>query len=380
MSKNVLVAYASVSGSTGEVAQAIGEVLGKAGAVVQVSPTGRVDDLAGYDAVVLGSSIRAGKWLPEAFYFLETHEEGLGQLTVAYFTTCLTMVDDTEENRRTVLAYMEPVRQAAPDIEPVGLGLFAGSLDPQRRLVMPAGGPQGDYRNWAAIRDWAKEICPTLLGEEIRPDEPPVLSKAKLSYTDLSGADLHGADLQEADLHGANLHGADLHEADLHQADLHEADLHQADLHGADLVETDLHEANLHQADLQEVSLNWADLNWADIRGADLQRANLIGVDLKQADLHQAKLTYATLNGANLSEATLSEADLSHADLNWADLRGANLSHANLSGANLGWANLSRADLTGVNLKEAKYNWETEWPEDFSPAEHGGILIESGVH
>lgn len=70
MSKKILIAYASVSGSTGEVARTIGEVVTGEDATAQVSPVGDVVNISDYSAVIVGSSIRVGKWLPEAFDFL----------------------------------------------------------------------------------------------------------------------------------------------------------------------------------------------------------------------------------------------------------------------------------------------------------------------
>lgn len=337
MNRNILVAYSSVTGSTGEVAETIGEVIGEASAaVVQVSPVSEVAEVAGYDAVVLGSSIRAGRWLPEAFEFLEQHREALSQRPVAYFTTCLTMVDDNEDSRRKVLAYLEPVRQKAPEIKPVGLGLFAGSLDPTRPLAMSVDGPQGDYRDWETIRAWAREIRPALLaGAAAVETEPVVLREVVLAFTDLSGTDLSGADLT-----GSNLQ-----------------------------------QARLSETDLQAAELNWADLKRSDASRADLRQANLIGADLRRTNLYQANLQQAILNGADLGHADLREADLSYSDLNWADLRGADLREANLSGASLGWANLSRANLAGANLNNTRYNLETTWPADFSPEAHQAILV-----
>jgi menaquinone-dependent protoporphyrinogen IX oxidase len=323
------------------VAEAIGEVIGEEGGVVKVASVSEIFDVIGYDAVVLGSSIRAGKWLPEAFEFLETHRELLSHRPVAYFTTCLTMADDNEDSRRKVLAYMEPVRQKAPEIKLVGLGLFAGSLDPTRPLAMSVAGPQGDYRDWETIRAWARQIRPALLaGEAGVETEPVVLREAVLAFTDLSGTDLSGADLT-----GSNLQQAKLSEIDLHSAEL-----------------------------------NWADLKRSDASRADLHQANLIGADLRRANLYQANLQQAILNGADLGHADLREADLSYSDLNWADLRGADLREANLSGANLGWANLSRANLAGANLSNTRYNLETTWPAEFSPEEYQAILVSGEPH
>ena len=361
MGWKILIAYASVSGSTGEVAQAIGEVVSGEDVSVNVLSVEDVTDVDAYSAVVVGSSIRAGKWLPEAFEFLELHQESLNQVPVAYFTTCLTMVDDTVENRRTVLAYMEPVLQIAPKIRPIALGLFAGSFDPNRQMFMQVETTiQGDYRDWEAIRSWAAEVRPALLGGETRPDEPVVLRGAVLSYTDMSNINLHEADLREADLHEADLHEADLHEADLHEADLHKADLHEADLHGA--------------------NLNWADLDWANMSRANLAKANLIGADLKRANLVGANLSEAILNGSNLSEANLNDANLHYTDLNWANLQGANLSQADLSNASLAWANLDGANLNGTNLRNAMYNSQTQWPDGFSASAHGAVLVGGELH
>jgi uncharacterized protein YjbI with pentapeptide repeats len=311
-----------------------------------------------YDALVLGSSIRAGRWLPEAIRFLTTHQEQMSHIPVAYFTTCLTMVDDTEDNRRTVLAYMEPILQMAPHIEPVGLGLFAGSLDPNRQLLpmlQPDLAPQGDYRDWEAIRSWAEEIRPALL-EGVGSDEGEfVLSEAVLRYSDMAGANLSGVELR----------GADLYEANLRRADIRESDL----------SETDLVRANLRDADLYGATLHLASLAGATLSGANLSKANLIGADLQRADLSQANLSFTILNGANLSKANLQQTNLSGADLNWTNLTGTNLRGANLREAALGWADLSQADLEEASFENTKYNAQTKWPEDFSPEEAGCILV-----
>ncbi len=362
MSKKILITYASVSGSTGEVAAAISKVLEKTGVTVQVQPVKDIVDVSSFDAVVLGSSIRAGRWLPEATQFLAKHRDSLIRVPVAYFTTCLTMVNDTEDSRRTVLAYIEPVLEQVPEIKPVALGLFAGSLDPNRTMVMQTKvAPQGDYRDWDAIRAWAKEIRPALLGGSLSSRQSIALRGAILRHANMSGAELGRADLS----------GSDLREANLTEADLHEANLSDANLRGAKLQKADMDRVSLRKA-----GLNWANMNSANMSGADLSMANLIGAHLKQANLSEAILSQATLNGANLSHANLSGANLSRADLNWADLSHADLRRADLSEANLGWANLSGANLSEARFSNAKYNRDTRWPEDFSAEEQGCILVE----
>ena len=163
----ILVAYATKAGSTAEVAAEIGRVIeSKGGCQVDVRPVGKLNGVDGYDAVVIGSAIRAGKWLPEATKFVEKHRDALGRVPVALFTVCLTLSEDTEENRRTVAAYLDPVREV---VQPVEMGLFAGVMDYSKlpfilRLMMKAmKSPQGDFRDWEAITSWADNICPLLL-------------------------------------------------------------------------------------------------------------------------------------------------------------------------------------------------------------------------
>ena len=364
MTKKILVAYASVSGSTGEVAQAIGDVLAEHGAIVEVEHVRHIKTVAGYHGAVVGSSIRAGRWLPEASQFVEVQADTLRQIPVAYFTTCLTMVTDSADNRQTVLAYMEPILQIIPEVKPVGLGLFAGSLDPNRSLMAqlnPNLAPHGDYRDWNAIKQWATEIAASLLGKPAMPDEVVILRDASLSSAELSGLDWQGADLSRADLT---------------EADLSKSDLSDSDLSETDLVRAELAEANLRRARLQKAGMNWADLNLANLVDADLHNANLIGADLNKANLRGANLSGAVLNGANLSEAALVGANLQGADLNWTNLSGADLQDANLNQASLGWANLSRANLAGVILEKAVYNYYTQWPDNFDPEEAGAILMD----
>ncbi|MDX1688396.1 MAG: pentapeptide repeat-containing protein [Candidatus Promineifilaceae bacterium] len=354
MERRILVAYASGSGSTAEVADVIGDVLESGDVAVDVLPAGDVDDVSFYSAVVLGSSIRLGRWLTSAVRFLETHQSVLSEVPVAYFTTCLTLATESAESRQKVLAYMEPILEMAPDVEPVALGLFAGSLDPSMQLLVP-GGPYGDFRDWEAIRAWAEEIRPALYAGEAQADEPPVLAEVVLSYTDMAGVDLRRADLQRATLREATLSGADLFRANLGESDLRAADLREADLRGA--------------------RLSWADLGGGDLSGANLERGNLMGTNLKEANLSGACLKNAVLNGATLTAAQLSNADLSGADLNWTKLAEADLEGADLRDASLGWADLRQANLDGARLENARYNEQTRWPAGFSAEEAGCIFV-----
>ncbi len=168
MKNRLLIAYGSRCGSTGGVAETIGQVLSVAGAAVDVRLVKNVDDLSPYQSVIVGSAIRMGKWLPEAVEFLKAHQDTLSRVPVAYFTVCLTMKDDTAENRRKALGYLDPVRKQFPQVKPADIGLFAGAVDYKKLsfayslILKVKGAPEGDFRNWEAIRTWATGIRPAL--------------------------------------------------------------------------------------------------------------------------------------------------------------------------------------------------------------------------
>jgi len=81
------VAYASKHGSTAEIAEAIGDELRAAGRTVDVRDAGEVTDLAGYDAVVLGSATYMRRWRREARRFLRHHASALADCPFWVFSS-----------------------------------------------------------------------------------------------------------------------------------------------------------------------------------------------------------------------------------------------------------------------------------------------------
>jgi menaquinone-dependent protoporphyrinogen oxidase len=168
LSNNILIAYASKCGSTGGVAETIGHVLCEKGADVDICLAKNVENLTSYRAVIVGSAVRFGKWLPEAVEFVETYRKVLAQIPVAYFLTCLSLQNPTKENQSKALSYLTPVLDAFPEVKPVDRGLFAGALNYStiswifRPVLKLKGAPEGDFRDWNAIRFWAAGLHPIL--------------------------------------------------------------------------------------------------------------------------------------------------------------------------------------------------------------------------
>jgi menaquinone-dependent protoporphyrinogen oxidase len=172
MSNKILVTYASRGGSTAGVAEAISQTLVEGGAPVEVRPMKDVADLSPYGAVVAGSAIQGGQWLPEAMQFMQTHQAELARRPFAAFLVCMTLAMPNANNkyREQVAEWLRPVREL---VKPVSEGLFAGALDISKvpsfgdrlkfRLSVAMGvWSEGDHRDWSAIRAWASNLAAKL--------------------------------------------------------------------------------------------------------------------------------------------------------------------------------------------------------------------------
>ena len=78
---------------------------------------------------------------------------------MAVFSVGLQMQEDTEENREKALAFLRPITSAVPT---VSVAMFGAVVDGSRAsfpmsLIIKKM-PQGDWRDWEAIRAWAGEL------------------------------------------------------------------------------------------------------------------------------------------------------------------------------------------------------------------------------
>ncbi len=157
----ILIVYASRCGSTAEIANAIGAELCQRGKSVDIQHVEDVVDVSGYDAVVLGSAVRMGRWLPAAVKFAEEHGEELNQVPTACFTVHLEALDESEASRKQRVSYLDAVR---PFLNTQDEAFFAGKLDFSRlnwfdRMISKMRGAQEvDLRDWQKVRAWADQL------------------------------------------------------------------------------------------------------------------------------------------------------------------------------------------------------------------------------
>ncbi len=161
----VLVGYATVHGSTSEVAQRIGDVLKQHGHEVTVADVKTLTHVDGYDAFVMGTPIHAGTWLPELKGFVKAFEPQMIGKPFYLWVTCIRVLEEYGMSH-VMDFYMEPELLRQLDVR--SKTAFAGKLDLQsvdwnERWSLAArydghAWPtnfDGDFRDWDKIADWA---------------------------------------------------------------------------------------------------------------------------------------------------------------------------------------------------------------------------------
>jgi len=158
-----LVVAASRHEATWEIAEAIGRALEREGLDAPVRRAEDVEDVAGYDAVIVGSAIYAGRWLQPAIRFVRANAAALQELPVWAFSSG--PIGDpprpAEEEAVRIDEILEMTRAREHRV-------FAGRLDRsrlgrgERAIVRIFRSREGDFRDWGAIDAWAQGIAEAL--------------------------------------------------------------------------------------------------------------------------------------------------------------------------------------------------------------------------
>ena len=139
MNQRILVTYATRTGSTVGVASAIGETLAARGYRVDVKPVNENPSLDDYQAVIMGSAVNGGQWLPEAVEFVKNHQQTLKQMPVALFCVHGINMGDDERSQKWRYAYLNAIRPlSARRTRP---GLAARAWTPRKQMGLFGGLP-----------------------------------------------------------------------------------------------------------------------------------------------------------------------------------------------------------------------------------------------
>jgi menaquinone-dependent protoporphyrinogen oxidase len=160
----VLVSAASKHGASQAISGAIVEALTSVGIEAVALAPEQVRSLDGIDAAVIGSGVHAGRWLEPAKRLVTQHADELRSRPVWLFSSGPLGDPPKPEGEPADGAAMRELIGARED------RVFPGRIDSsdlsfgERLIVRAVKAPEGDYRPWPAIRDWATGIARELLG------------------------------------------------------------------------------------------------------------------------------------------------------------------------------------------------------------------------
>ncbi len=170
----ILILYSTVDGHTRRICDRIREGCAAPGNEVVLCAVDEAasHDVAAFETIVIGASIRYGKHRQNVYDFIARHRPLLETRASAFFTVNI-VARKAHKNRPETNPYLQKfLRQTA--WRPRLVEVFAGKLDYPKygwidrqmiRLIMKiTGGPTDpstviDYTDWAAVDDLARRVC-----------------------------------------------------------------------------------------------------------------------------------------------------------------------------------------------------------------------------
>lgn len=161
-----LVIHASEFGSTAAIAERIAGRLRANDLEAVVAAAAADPDVAEFDAVVIGSAVHAGRWLPDGTAFVRKHARALVGRPVWLFSS-------GPLGDRAAASSSQPtpreVKDFQRDLAPRDHVVFGGSFDREtadfsdlgliERTVVRRFLPEGDWRDWETVDAWADRIA-----------------------------------------------------------------------------------------------------------------------------------------------------------------------------------------------------------------------------
>ncbi len=152
--------YASKHGSTKDISEYICQELQKSGLTAVSFAAVNAPSPTPYDIVVLGSAVYAGSWRKDAIKYVENHKSILKQKTIWLFSSG--PVGDPLKPTAENSVHLDNTIDSLKPLEHI---IFSGKIDRnalsfgEKAIASALHVPEGDYRDWEAIAEWAKKIA-----------------------------------------------------------------------------------------------------------------------------------------------------------------------------------------------------------------------------
>ncbi|PKO13353.1 MAG: flavodoxin [Chloroflexi bacterium HGW-Chloroflexi-10] len=167
----ILITYATMSGSTQEIAEFVANELTHLGQPLELRPCREVNDLKAFSGIVIGAPLYMFHLHKDAQRFLQRHQKSLADLPIAVFAGGPYGPNAAQDALEVHKNLGEELTKFTW-LKPVSVQLVGGRFDPARLRfpynLIPAlkQAPASDARNWEEIRSWVHSL-PTLLAHPL---------------------------------------------------------------------------------------------------------------------------------------------------------------------------------------------------------------------
>jgi menaquinone-dependent protoporphyrinogen oxidase len=178
---SVLVVYASHDGQTRKIAQWVATLIRARGHLVELLDAAHASqdrDLSRFQAVLIGSPIRAQGYLRPVVRFIQSHRTALDAVPTLFFSVGLAIVSKTHDGRAQTMRVVEKL-VSETGWRPLRVELVAGALPytrynflirfVMRRIARAEGGDTDtshdyEYTDWSAVERFAVEFLEQVEG------------------------------------------------------------------------------------------------------------------------------------------------------------------------------------------------------------------------
>ena len=165
-----LVVYGSARGGTEGLANMVAQSIRDQGFTAEVRPGDQAGQVAGYDAVIVGGALYAGRWHKVARHFVRRHAAELRQVPVYFFSSG--PLDDSAS--RTDIPPVAGVKALMTLVGSHDHVTFGGRLAPDAKgfpARQMAKKLSGDWRDLRQVGLWTHDVIAEVAATAVRADK-----------------------------------------------------------------------------------------------------------------------------------------------------------------------------------------------------------------